>query len=200
MPDRRPGEKSDDLTVKLCDNETTCQVSGSQAKTRADGEAISATLMAQWLAKHPDATWETEIRSQRKIVAPADNSDLVTQGKDQGHEYGRITPRDVLIWQRDVGQVVAAGARVFHSADELGSTIAVSCDMCHPDAANTHPETYPKFQVQLGRTALLRDMINWCLEHPVRAERMADDDPRMRALEAYIIGQRKGTPLNYGRR
>jgi hypothetical protein len=43
-------------------------------------------------------------------------------------------------------------------------------------------------------------MINWCLEHPVRAPRMADDDPRMRALEAYIIGQRKGTPLNDGRR
>jgi len=30
--------------------------------------------------------------------------------------------------------------------------------MCHPDAANTHPETYPKYQVQLQRVALLRDM------------------------------------------
>ena len=24
--------------------------------------------------------------------------------------------------------------------------------MCHPDAANTHPETYPKYQVQLQRS------------------------------------------------
>ena len=39
------------------------------------------------------------------------------------------------------------------------------------NAANTHPETYPKFQAQLGRVALLRDMINWCIEHPVRASR-----------------------------
>ena len=72
--------------------------------------------------------------------------------------------------------------------------------MCHPDAANTHPETYPKYQVQLGRTVLLRDMINWCIEHPVRGKKLAEDDPKMRALEAYIYAQRKGVPLDYGRR
>jgi len=42
-------------------------------------------------------------------------------------------------------------------------------------------------------------MINWCLEHPVRGPRMAADDPRMRALEAYIISQRSGTAMNYGK-
>ena len=71
--------------------------------------------------------------------------------------------------------------------------------MCHPDAANTHPETYPKYQVQLGRVALLRDMISWCVEHPVRGQPLAADDPRMRALEAYILAQRSGTPLAYGK-
>jgi len=42
--------------------------------------------------------------------------------------------------------------------------------MCHPDGANTHPETYPKFQTQLQRVALLRDMINWCIENPVKGK------------------------------
>ena len=88
---------------------------------------------------------------------------------------------------------------MFHSGDDLGSTIAVSCDMCHPNAANTHPETYPKFQTQIGHVVLLRDMINWCLEHPVRAPRMAEDDPRIRAMEAYIISQRAGVPMAYGK-
>jgi cytochrome c len=46
---------------------------------------------------------------------------------------------------------------------------------------------------------LLRDMINWCLEHPVRAKPMAADDPRMRAMEAYILAQRAGAPLAYGK-
>ncbi|MBC8875675.1 MAG: hypothetical protein H8E44_40125 [Planctomycetes bacterium] len=77
--------------------------------------------------------------------------------------------------------------------------MGVSCDMCHPHAANTHPETYPKFQVQLGRVALLRDMIDWCVENPVRGKHMDPDGPTMRALEAYIMAQRQGVPMNYGK-
>ena len=64
--------------------------------------------------------------------------------------------------------------------------------MCHPDAANTHPETYPKYQVQLQRVALLRDMIDWCIENPVKGPTLAPNDPKLRALEAYILAQRKG--------
>ncbi|OJT22169.1 hypothetical protein BO221_24170 [Archangium sp. Cb G35] len=71
--------------------------------------------------------------------------------------------------------------------------------MCHPDAANTHPETYPKYQVQFGRVALLRDMINWCIENPVRGKPLADDDPKMKAMEAYIYSKRKGVPLEFGK-
>jgi cytochrome c len=71
--------------------------------------------------------------------------------------------------------------------------------MCHPNAANTHPETYPKFQAQMGRVVLLRDMINWCLENPIRATRLEPDSPEMRALEAYILAQRSGVPLTYGK-
>jgi hypothetical protein len=33
----------------------------------------------------------------------------------------------------------------------------------------------------------------------VRGKPLADDDPRMKALEAYILSQRKGTALDYGR-
>ena len=42
-------------------------------------------------------------------------------------------------------------------------------------------------------------MINWCIEHPLRGVGLAPDDPRMRALEAYIYAQRKGTALEYGK-
>jgi len=92
-----------------------------------------------------------------------------------------------------------ADKRIFHDAKALGGTIVVSCGMRHPDASNTHPETYPKFQVQFGRVALLRDMINWCIENPVRGKPLHDDDPRLKELEAYILAQRKGVPLEYGK-
>ena len=108
---------------------------------------------------------------------PADNSDLLKGDQGKGDTYGNFTERDLLTWARETEKFVAEGSRIFHSGDELGSTVGVSCDMCHPHAANTHPETYPKFQVQLGRVALLRDMINWCIENPVRGKQLDPDGP-----------------------
>jgi cytochrome c553 len=123
-----------------------------------------------------------------------------TQGEVQsGHTYGAFSDRDERIWAAETQKFVQEGHRVFHDATALGSTIAVSCDMCHPDGRNTHPETYPKFQVQIGRVALLRDMINWCIQNPTRGKPLADDDPKMKALEAYILAQRKGVALEFGK-
>jgi thiosulfate dehydrogenase len=116
-----------------------------------------------------------------------------------GHTYGAYSERDERIWAESTQAFVEEGNRVFHDADALGGKIAVSCDMCHPDAANTHPETYPKYQVQLGRVALLRDMINWCIQNPVRGKPLADDDPKMKALEAFIYAKRKGVALDFGK-
>jgi thiosulfate dehydrogenase len=184
--------------VKLCDNHTTVALD-KVPKDRAGGQAVADALMVQWRQQHPDQQWETEVKRSWSVVPPTDNKAVLGAGQKDGVAYGRYTERDVLTWSREAERAALEGARVFHNGDELGSTIAVSCDMCHPDAANTHPETYPKYQVQMGRVAHLRDMINWCLEHPVRAPPMAADDPRMRALEAYIIAQRKGVPLAYGK-
>lgn len=185
-------------TVKLCDNKTTVQVPADAPKTRAEGQKISDALMAQWKEANPNTGWEQGEVEAHQVIPPADNSALV--GVGQSSTYGVVTQQTVQVWKNETYKTALYGSKVFHSGDELGSEIGVSCDMCHPRAANTHPETYPKFQPQLGRVAMLRDMINWCIEHPVRGKVLAADDPKMRALEAYIIAQRKGTPLDYGKR
>ena len=187
-----------DKTVKLCDNRTTVQVPNDAPKTRAEGQRISDALMAQWKEANPDSKWVQEEVEAHQVVTPADNSKLI--GTGQSSTYGTVTKQDVQVWKNETYKTAVYGSTVFHSGDLLGSEIAVSCDMCHPRASNTHPESYPKFQPQLGRVALLRDMINWCIEHPVRGKVLAPDDPKMRALEAYIIAQRKGVPLDYGKR
>ena len=120
-------------------------------------------------------------------------------GSQAGHTYGAFGQRDIELWNASTQAFVEEGSHIFHDAERLGGTVGISCDMCHPNAANTHPETYPKFQVQLGRVALLRDMINWCIENPVRGKPLHDDDPKLKALEAYILSQRKGVPLEYGK-
>jgi len=107
------------------------------------------------------------------------------------------TKREKRVWEKELQRVVDEGYRLFHSPD-LG-TNGLSCDMCHPDAANTHPETYPKYQTQLNEVALLRDMINWCIMNPLEGKRLPDYDPRLKALEAYILYTRKNKPLTPGR-
>jgi thiosulfate dehydrogenase len=186
------------VSVLMCDGKTSIQV--APGATPEEGRHIADALMEQWRRSNPQSPWEEAVRrSHPRIPRPHDNRELLSGEQNRGHASGALTEQDLALWERETYRTVLEGARVFHSAKELGSTIAVSCDMCHPDASNTHPETYPKYQVQLGRVVLLRDMINWCLEHPVRAKPMTAEDPRMRAMEAYILAERKGRPLDYGR-
>jgi thiosulfate dehydrogenase len=201
-----------DLVVGLCDGKTTAVVNGvkqGQAVTPDQARAVSNELMGQWKKKNPTSHWDDEERIAQAGSGPLPAPAAAGQGpslspapageRAQSQAYGSFTKRDEEIWQASTDAFIEQGNKTFHDASALGGTIAVSCDMCHPNAANTHPETYPKFQVQLGKVALLRDMINWCIENPVRGKPLADDDPKLRAMEAYILAQRKGVALAYGK-
>ena len=107
------------------------------------------------------------------------------------------TPEDIERWQNEYMSVVKKGRDLWVSPD-LG-TNGVACAQCHPNAANTHPETYPKFQQQLGRVVTLRDMINWCLQNPLEGETLKLDDPRMIAIEAYVAHERRGVKMAPGK-
>jgi thiosulfate dehydrogenase len=108
-----------------------------------------------------------------------------------------FTDEDLKRWEKQFMAVVKQGENLFHSG-ELGKN-QVSCAQCHPNAANTHPETYPKFQKQLGRVVELFEMINWCIQNPLEGEPLAADDPKMIALEAYMTYERRGVPLAPGK-
>ncbi len=94
-------------------------------------------------------------------------------------------------------ELVAQQGRALWTSGEVGSN-GVACAQCHPNAANTHPETYPKFQKQLGRVAQIWEMINWCIRNPLEGENLAADDPDMIALQAYIFKERRGVALSPG--
>jgi len=108
-----------------------------------------------------------------------------------------FSDEDVARWADQFEEVAAEGRRLWTSP-EIG-TNGVVCAQCHPNGANTHPETYPKFQKQIGRVIELWEMINWCMRNPLEGEPMAADDPRMIAMQAYLAKERKGVPLNPGR-
>jgi len=108
-----------------------------------------------------------------------------------------FTKKDLEHWQGEFMSVVETGRELWTSP-ELG-TNGVACAQCHPNAANTHPETYPKFQQQLGRVIALRDMINWCIMNPLEGDPLTLDDPRLVAMEAYVTYERRGVALEPGR-
>lgn len=108
-----------------------------------------------------------------------------------------FTKEDLARWEKEYMSVVQTGRELWVSP-ALG-TNGVACAQCHPNAANTHPETYPKFQQQIGRVIPLRDMINWCIQNPLEGKPLALDDPKMVAIEAYVAYERRGVEMAPGK-
>ena len=114
-----------------------------------------------------------------------------------GARADEFTKQDLDRWEKEY-QVVVQKGRALWTDGTLG-TNGVACAQCHPNGANTHPETYPKFQKQLGRVIALREMINWCLQNPLEGVPIALDHPDMVAIEAYVTYERRGVPLEPGK-
>lgn len=161
---------------KLCDGETKVIIAADGIEPgkpmhRATAQKVASTMLVAY----------QELKATKLLA----------------HKGEQHTPREQNTFQSEVNRMIKKGYALFHSP-ELG-TNGISCDMCHPDGANTHPETYPKFQTQLKKAVLLRDMVNWCIENPLEGARLNEDGDKMKALEAYILSTRRGTPLQYGR-
>lgn len=117
-----------------------------------------------------------------------------------------VTPQQLEAYQQVFMEEVRKGDLLFHGDEAMQKQLGVNlsahgeaCAMCHPMASDTHPFDFPKFQASMNEFATLRDMINWCIENPVKGKPLADDNPKLRALEAYILATRKGVRLEYGK-
>ena len=133
----------------------------------------------------------------KTVVAAVGGLALVAVLGQTGLLADEVKKTDQERWEREYQSVVKKGRELWTSP-ELG-TNGVACAQCHPNAANTHPETYPKFQQQLGRVAALREMINWCIQQPLEGEPLALDDSNLVAMEAYITWERRGVPMAPGK-
>jgi hypothetical protein len=157
-----PTAEAGGVVVGLCDGKTSIEVPWLKPGRRITGEQareVSRALMAKWREQQPDAKWQMAQAQttprQGQAAAPA------APQVGQGGVYEGLTPREQMIADVETAKFIEEAWKFSHNSDKLGGMIGVSCDMCHPDAANTHPETYPKFHTKLQRVALLRDMINW---------------------------------------
>lgn len=108
-----------------------------------------------------------------------------------------FTKADLELWRKEYMAAVDKGRGVF--TDPKLGTNGVVCAQCHPNGSNIHPETYPKFQKQMGGVVPLWVMINWCIQNPLEGEKLAPDDPRMFAIQTYITHERRGVKLDPGK-
>ena len=75
----------------------------------------------------------------------------------------------------------------------------VACAQCHPNGANMHPETYPKYQKQLGKVSQFHEMVNWCIENLLEGKALGDSSQEMADLVAYNVWERRGVALAPGK-
>ena len=191
-------------TVWACDHRKAVVVEGVRSNEKLPSwKAQEVANLLSDLMRFCNEEVVARISTQEKITLSVNGLPFVdyVQGGELPvelvHGKAQHTDRDRAIWKAELDRQVAEGDRLFHS-DELG-TNGLACAMCHPDASNTHPETYPKFQTQLKKVALLRDMVNWCIQNPLEGKVLPDDDPRMKALESYILVKRTGAKLDPGK-
>ena len=116
------------------------------------------------------------------------------------------TAAQVKLYEDVFMEEVRKGDLLFHgdgaTAKQMGvvlSNTGMACAMCHPFASDTHPQSYPKFQVEISKFSTLRDMINWCIEKPNQGEKIDVNSDAMKALEAYINWSNTGSVLVPGK-
>jgi thiosulfate dehydrogenase len=203
-PSRAAVQEASERAVWACDRRKLVLVQGvrpGEKMSPAKAQQVAALLTD--LMRFCDAEVVARVSSRELITLSVNGLPYVqyVPGSEPPVElvHGGVqhTPREQAIWKAELDKLVAEGDRLFHG-DEIG-TNGIACAMCHPDASNTHPETYPKFQTQLKKVALLRDMVNWCIENPLEGPKLSGDDPRMGALEAYILSKRTGVALEAGK-
>lgn len=99
---------------------------------------------------------------------------------------------------------VAYGDMLWHTGEGGGgkykklSTNGLGCANCHPDASATQPQSWPKYQTNLGKVGTLREMINWCIQVVQNGTGYALDSKEMIAMEAYATYMNRGARLNPG--
>ena len=122
---------------------------GAEASPAAEASPEATEAPAEKPSAEPTEAHATSVPQNTKqvISGPGHRQSPPHQ---QGDTYASFNGRDFKVWKANTDTLRHSRASRFSTTRNLlGGTIGVSCDMCHPDAANTHPETYPKYQVQL---------------------------------------------------
>jgi len=90
------------------------------------------------------------------------------------------------------------GYDMWYGARADMSSNGLACANCHPDAAATNPQTFPKYMPQTDRVMAYREMVNWCIQNPQAGKEMDANSSDMVALESYSYYLHRGVAIQTG--
>jgi cytochrome c len=131
-----------------------------------------------FMAVHSGAMYGQEVIQRKDAQGPVHRDDLARKEK------------------KAFAAALALGEKLWY--DRSLGTNGMSCNHCHPDAAATHPETFPKFKSQMGGVVSAQQFINWCVVIPLQGKAFELGGKELNALEAYMVSQNRGQTLSPG--
>ncbi len=108
----------------------------------------------------------------------------------------KLDPELVRKTREETDKVIRRG-EVLWKDRQLG-TNGQNCNMCHPNGAATHPETFPKFKQQFRRVVTVQEFINWCIIAAMRGDSQEIGSEDLTALEAYQAYENRGQIMEIG--
>lgn len=109
-----------------------------------------------------------------------------------------FTATELATQEKSLLAAVDHGRDLWHGTLPSMTTNGLACGNCHPDAAASNPQTFPKYQANLGKVIPIRDMINWCIMAPQMGTALDVNGDDMIAMEAYATYMHRGIRIEPG--
>ena len=94
--------------------------------------------------------------------------------------------------------MVDRGRDLWHGSKSDMSNNGLGCGNCHPDAAASNPQTFPKYIPAFAKVVPFREMVNWCIQNPQGGKALNVSGDDMTAMEAYAFYLHRGERIDPG--
>ena len=109
-----------------------------------------------------------------------------------------FTDEQIAEQEKALLESVDEGYHLWHGSKPEMTSNGLACGNCHPDAAASNPQTFPKYVPMFGKVVPFREMVNWCIENPQLGEKLDVNGDEMTAMEAYAFYLHRTRPVEPG--
>jgi thiosulfate dehydrogenase len=109
-----------------------------------------------------------------------------------------FTPAELKVMDDKLYASIKRGYDMWYGARADMANNGLACANCHPDAAATNPQTFPKFLPVFNKVVTYREMVNWCIENPQGGKALDVRSDDMTSLEAYSYYLHRGVKIDTG--